>query len=192
MRSRFSRRNRLLDDNLNLRLGGAPAIEFGVLGERVDLRPQRKAADAPPRLIPFWINVPNPPVSTEFVYRHNYTFAARLLQVYFRFTTSVALGNRVPAISLRDDSGNRVAVHYSGQNQGANLTREWQWSSNWSRNADAVFGFSPAVSIAECWLPAVSLMPNWTVGSEVGAWAGVTDGDQFSGVRLMLIKESLY
>ncbi len=190
MRSKFSRRNRLIGDDFSS--GGAPATEFGLFADRGDLRPSPRAADALPRLIPFWINVANPPATNEFFYRHNYGFAARLLQIYFCFATSAVVGNRVPAISVRDDSGNRVAVHYSGQNQAANVRREWQFSPNWCRNADAVFGFSPAVSLAECWLPAISLMPNWTVGSEIGAWAGMEVGDQVSGVRLMLIKESRY
>jgi hypothetical protein len=190
MRSRFSRRNRLLSDGL--RVGGLPSTEFVVLGEERPLVVAERAADAPSRVAPFWINVPNPALTSEFVYRHNYGFAARLLHIYFRFVTSAVVGNRVPAVVVRDSSGNRVAVHYSGQNQAAGVTREWQFSRNWSRNVDAVFGFSPAVSIAECWLPEVSIMPNWTVGSEIGAWAGMAAGDQVSGVRLLMIKERMY
>jgi len=231
MRSRFSRRNRLIGHalesegrvarnqtilgtgevpfftDLDITISGTPITGGGAGGTIPSIYPPPgpglPPAGPPPdavsalpvqRPAPFWVNVNGPAAAQEFVYRHNYNFPARLLQCYFRLQTGIVVGTRNAKVSLRDDSGNRVAGAYANVAQAASIIRDWQFCHNWSLGS-GTHSWAGALGFILCWLPQVSIMPNWTFQSEFnsgGAGTGLLGADLISNIKLLMIKEPLY
>ncbi len=224
MRSRFSRRNRLIGDalesqgvvaknqtilgvgetpfytDIGITIAGTPVGDGGGGGTIPGVYPP-PGPDLPPpvpppsavsalqiqRPVPFWVSVNSPALSAEFVYRHTYDFSARLLQCYLTLRTSAVVGARAGRVSLRDGGHNRVAGLYANVSQAASSVSDWQYCHNWPLGT-GTHGWDFGYGFFVGWLPNVSIMPQWTLQSEYGLLAG----DQFSGIKLLMIKEPSY